>query len=119
MIRHFTKEPHKPLSITESSNQLYVGTYGGIIFVYQNEIIINQFNGSDGDENYLTLIIFDQHGYMATSDASYPTSSLNLYSHNCPFTGKSITTHSIPRFIGFDSKGRFIQISDNQISIYN
>ena len=47
LIHHFHKSPHYPWSFAESSNQLYVGTYGVIIIVYQNEKIIHQFNGCD------------------------------------------------------------------------
>ena len=48
LIRRFSTSQYWPNSITESSNQLYVGTDGGIILVYQNEILINQFNGCNG-----------------------------------------------------------------------
>ena len=45
LIHRFSTSPHTPWPITISSNQLYVGTTGGIILVYQNEKIINQFIG--------------------------------------------------------------------------
>ena len=117
-IRRFSTSPYQPWPITESSNKLYVGTLGGTILVYQNEIIINQFNGCNGDSTALTSILFDPNGYMATS-CDYPTNKLYLFSPNGSFTGKSITIPSTPQYIGFDSKGRFIQILWNQISIYN
>ena len=116
LIRSFSTSPHTPYLITESSKILYMGTSGGIILVYQNEKIINQFNGCDGNSVYLTSILFDQTGYMATSCDS---SKLYLFSPNGSFTGKSITTPIYPRYIGFDSKGRFIQISYYRISFYN
>ena len=118
LIRHFSTSPHEPYSITESSNKLYVGTSGGIILVYQNEKIINQFNGCDGKSKYLRSILFDQNGNMATS-CYQPTNKLYLFSPEGSFTGKSVTTPDYPYYIGFDSKGRFIQISAYQISIYN
>ena len=117
LIRRFSTEPHKPYSITVSSNQLYVGTTGRIIIVYQNEIIINQFNGCDGNSVDLSSILFDLTGYMATS--CFSANKLYLFSPNGSFTGKSITTPIRPHYIGFDSKGRFIQISSQQISIFN
>ena len=118
LIRRLSPSPHIPWSITESSNQLYVGTSGGIILVYQNEEIINQFNGCNGNVVWVESILFDKNGYMATA-CDDPTNKLYLYSPNGSFTGKSLTTPVNPRFIGFDSKSRFIQISSEQIIIYN
>ena len=117
LIRRVSTKPHQPWSIAFSSNKLYVGTQERIILVYQNEEIINQFNGCNGNSYHLTSILFDQNGYMATS--CLHTNKLYLFSQNGSFTSKSITTGSYPRFIGFDSKGRFILISSKQISIYN
>ena len=117
MIRSFSTSPHYPFSITVSSNKLYVGTQGGgIILVYQNEKIINQFNGCNGNSDIMMSIYLDQNGYMATTCLS--TNKLYLLSPNGSYIAKSITTPSDPRYIGFDSKGRFVQISTNQISIY-
>ena len=78
----FSTEPHQPWSITESSNQLDVGTGEGIILVYQNEEIINQFNGCDGNSVELNSILFDPNGYMAITCSSYSTNKLYLYSPN-------------------------------------
>jgi len=118
LIRRFSTLPHSPWSITISSNQLYVGTDNGIVLVYQNESLINQLNGCNGNIDYVTSILFDPNGFMATT-CSYPTNKLYLFSPDGSFTGKSITTPSDPSYIGFDSKGRFIIISGYQISIYN
>ena len=118
LIRRFSTSPHRPWSITESSNQLYVGTYdSGVILVYRNETIINQFNGCDGNSVTLTSILLDPNDYMATS-CSHPTNKLHIFSPNGSFTGKSLTTPAGPSYIGFDSKGRFIQISAREIRIY-
>ena len=59
----------------------------------------------------VTSISFEQNGYTSTK--------FYLFSQNGSFTGKSISTPLYPQYIGFDSKGRFIQISKKQISIYN
>ena len=118
LIRSFSTSPHYPWSIIESSNRLYVRTYGGIILVFQNEILINQFNGCNGNSDMLISILFDQNDYMATT-CSDPTNKLYLFSPNGSFTGKSITTPFSPRYISFDSKGRLIEISDGTIRIYN
>ena len=105
-------------SITVSSNQLYVGTSGGIVLVYQNEILINQFSGCNGNSCALNSILFDLNGYMATTCFSQ-INKLYLFSPEGSFTGKYLTTPDYPRYIGFDSKGRFIIVSENQIIIYN
>ena len=120
LIRRFSTEPHWPFSITESSNKLYVGTaWSGILLVYKNEKIIKQFNGCNGNNFWVESILFDQNGYMAISCALSQSSKLYLYLPNGSLTGKSIATPDYPYYIGFDSKGRFIQISDKKISIYN
>ena len=117
LIRRISTSPHYPFSIVISSNQLYVGADEGMILVYENDILINQFNGCDGNSDSLHSILFDTNGYMAT--ACDRTSKLYLFSHDGSYTGKSITSPDRPHYIGFDSKGRFIQISSGQISIYN
>jgi len=117
LIRLFSTSPNTPYSMTFSSNQLYVGTSVGMILRYQNEILINQFGGCNGNSDYLRSILFDPNGYMATSCYS---NKLYLFSSNGSFTNKSITTPLYPQYIDFDTKDRFIQISAaKQISIYN
>ena len=118
LIGRFSTSPHEPYAITISSSTLYVGTANtGMILVYQNQILINQFNGCNGNSAYLQSILFDPNGNMATA-CHDPANKLYLYSPYGSFTGKSITTPFSPRYIGFDSKGRFILISWYQISIY-
>ena len=91
LIRRFSTSPHDPWSITISLNQLYVGTaHTGIILVYQNEILINQFNGCNGNSVTLSSILFDPNGYMATTCWD-PTNKLYLFSPNGSFT-RQITT---------------------------
>ena len=116
LIRRISTSPHIPWSITISSNQLYVGANGGIVLVYQNETLINQFNGCNGNSDLVTSILFDPNGYMATTCLYY--NKLYLFSPDGSFTNKSISTPQYPLYIGFDSKGRFILISSYQISIY-
>ena len=118
LIRRISTSPHEPWSITVSSNKLYVGTSGGIVLVYNEEIINQVIDGCNGNITLLTSIYFDPNGYMGTS-CDHPINKLFLFSPNGSFTGKSITTKYAPSYIGFDSKGRFIQISYFEISIYN
>jgi hypothetical protein len=110
--------PYKPYSISENNNKMLVGTGHGIILVIQNEVIINEFNGCNGIIITVTFILFDQYGYMATI-CSDPINQLYLYNSNGTYTGTSLSTPKNPRYIGFDTKGRFILISVNQIIIYN
>ena len=120
LIRRFSTSPNQPFSITISSNHLYIGTYGGIVLVYQNEKIINQFNWCDGNSNYLLSILFDANGYMATTcsnDIVYLY--FQIYVPNGSFRDKYLTTPTYSRYIGLDLHGRFFQISGEQISIYN
>ena len=117
LIRRFSTSPYFPWSIAESSNQLYVGTEGGIIIVYQNEIRVNKFYGCDGSNDYMTSILFDQNGYMAAiCDYSH---KVYLFTSNVSFTGNRIITPNVPSYIGFDSKGRFILVLVRQIIIYD
>ena len=115
LIRRFSTLPYAPGAITVSSNQLYVGTFTGIILVYQNEILIKQFDGCNGYSDWLSSVLFDQNGYMATSCSG----RLHLFYPNGSLIGKSITVPPESEYIGFDSKGRFILISENQMNIYN
>ena len=117
LIRRVSTSPRQPWPITILSNQLYVGTWEGIILVYENEMLINQFNGCNENRGFLTSILFDPNGYMATT--CYLSNKLYLFSSNGSFTNKSITTHESPWYIGFDTKDRFIQISLKQITIFN
>ncbi len=44
---------------------------------------------------------------------------INLYYSNGTYTVNSLTTSPNPMYVGFDSKGRYVLISKNQISIYH
>ena len=109
---------YKPFSISEYNNEMFVGTTDGTILVILNELIINQFNGCNGDSVTLNSILFDQYGYFATS-CNNPTNKLYLYTSNRTYTGSSLSTPIAPRYIGFDIKERFVLISTNQILINN
>ena len=116
LIRRISTSPQQPWANTISSNQLYVGPWEGLILVYQNEILVNQFNGCNGNSDYVTPILFDTNGYMATT--CYFTNKLYLYSQNGSLAGNSASPQ-YPLYIGFDSKGRFILTSSQRISIYD
>ena len=63
-----------------------MGTYGGIILVYQNAEIIYRFNGCGGISGALESILFDANGYIATSCDSFPTPNLYLNYPSGSFT---------------------------------
>ena len=117
-LHNISTTPYQPFSITGYNNQLYVGTTNGTVLVIQNEIIVNQFNGCGGNNVWLTSVVFDDYGYMATSCRD-PSNTLYLLYVNGTSTGKTIATRVFPYYIGFDSKGDFIQISAHQITIYS
>ena len=116
----FSTSPYKPWSIEGYNNKLYIGTTNSTnsVIVVQNEGIVNQFNGCGESSVELKSILFDECGYMATSCFS-PLNKLYLNFANGTFTGKTISSQSHPYYIGFDSKGHFIQISARNIIIYN
>ena len=53
----FSTSPYYPWSITGHNNQMYKGTRNGTVFVVQNEVIVNQFNGCGG--NGVRLLPFE------------------------------------------------------------
>jgi hypothetical protein len=114
---NISTSPHYPYSISGYNNQMFVGVNAtGTILVIENNMILRKFNGCHGNAVRLAYILFDHCGLMATScnnNQSY------LYYPNETYTGKSLNTPANPRYIGFDSKGRFVQISWLQISVYN
>jgi hypothetical protein len=103
---------NEPFAITGFNNRMYVGCVSNPTLVIENQQIINTFDGCD----FVTSIIFDQSGYMATS--CYGERKLYLYDNNLSYTGKSISIDDGALTIAFDSKGRFVVVSSNQISIY-
>ena len=109
---NFSTSSYSPWSITEYNNQMYVGTTNGTILVIVNEVIINTFNGCNGNSVQLSYN-FDQCGLMATSCEN---SQLYLYDPNVTYLSKNKATPIYPNYIGYDSKGRFVQISAYQIS---
>jgi hypothetical protein len=116
-LRHnISTSPYKPCSLIEYNNQILVGTTNGIILFIVNEMIKKQINGCNERGVQISSILFDGYGYMATSCND---EQLYLYYSNGSFTGKNFTTPHAPRYIGYDSKERFVLISIYEIHIYN
>ena len=89
------------------------------ILVIENKQIINTLNGCGGISYYIpvTSIIFDQSGYMAKGCVNN-NNILYLYNNNLSLTGINKSAADFPHSIEFDSKGRFIVLSNSQISLY-
>jgi hypothetical protein len=114
---NISTSPYKPYSISGYNNQIFVGDNAkGTILVIENKKIKRIFNGCNRNLFMLSHILFDDCGLMATSCSN---NKLHLYYPNGTYIGKSLNTPDNPRYIGFDSKGRFIQISWEKISIYS
>jgi hypothetical protein len=64
----------------------------------------------NGDSVWLTFILFDQYGYMATICINR-IKKLYLYNQDGRYTGTSLSIPVYPRYIGFDTKERFVLIS--------
>ncbi len=114
--------PYSPWSISSYNNHMYVGCDYGKVLVIVNQRIIDTFDGCAGNGIRVTSLLFDQSGYMATSciysESTEDSISLFLFK-NSNYTGKSLSVAFNPKFIAFDSKGRFIVVSQRQISILN
>ena len=117
LIHSFSTKAYQAKSINGYNNQMYIGTSIGEVIVLQNEVIVKEFDGCDGKRDVVTSMLFDEYGYFATSCWG-KSNRLYLLFANGTYTGKNITTPILPHYIGFDSKGHFIQISSKQITLY-
>lgn len=113
----FTVLSTLPYSIAGYNDQLYVGTYSGSIFVIVNKKVINSFYACGGYSELVSSFIIDQFGSIA-SLCTITANFLFLYYSSGNYSGRSLSTAGIGEYIAFDSKGRFIIITDPQISIY-
>ncbi len=106
--------PNNPRSFGEYNNELYVGTSQSIVLVIVNKIVIRNFTGCSSSPIY--SIVVDNYGLLAM--VCYSNNSINLYHYNGTSTGYNLTTPTKPTYVGIDSKGRFVLLSQYQISIY-
>ena len=107
---------YAPYSIVCFDSQIYVGTSIGVVLVIANKIIINTFDGCLGNSGPLKYIIFDQFGYMITT--CYSVDKIYLYNSNGTYAGKSLATPMGSFYTEFDSIGRFVLGTRNQVSLY-
>jgi hypothetical protein len=114
-LNHTTSvSPNNPRSFGEFNNELYVGTSQSIVLVIVNKIVIRNFKGCSSGPLY--SLVADNYGFIAI--ACFSNNLVNLYYYNGTSTGYNLTTPTKPAYVGFDSKGRFILLTLNQIRIY-
>ena len=106
---------YNPWSIVGFDNQIYIGTLQGVVIVIFNKTITTSFKGCLGI-SLISSILFDQLGYMAITCLN--ENRLYLYNSNGFYVGKSLATGVFPLYTEFDSIGRFVLLSQNQISIF-
>jgi hypothetical protein len=108
---NFTKQLY---ALTEKNGKLYVGLNGGSIPVLENNLVVKTITTLC--TNWIISIVIDSNDVMGV--LCYDNSMLYLYTTNGSYTGKSMTTPSLPRFMNYDLNGRFIIAGQNQIKLY-
>ena len=107
---------YQPYSIQLYRNYIYTGTISsGNLLVIENKVIIRTVSVCTG--TFISSILIDNFGFMALSCFNEKKVYLH-YSATVNYTGMSLTHTVYPHFINFDSNGRFVVISLNQIDIY-
>ena len=113
LVDSISTSNYYPVSIHGYKNYIYVGTGTGELIVIENKVINQTFSVCTVT---LLSIQIDDYGYMAFS---CDQTAYLYYSANLSYTGMNTTYDVQPKFINFDSNGRFIVVSDYQIDIYN
>jgi hypothetical protein len=106
--------PHNPRSLAEYNNELYVGTMNSTVLVVVNKAIIRSFTACSSTR--VISMVFDEYGLMAI--ACRDSNLVNLFYSNGTYTTKNMATAHFPMYVGFDTKGRFVILSINQLKIY-
>ena len=117
-INNISTQSHWPYSISGYNDQLFVGTYSGIILIIEdNQIISDTFKGCNGNEFRIYKILFDELGFMATACSD---DNLYLYTINGTYKNKFISMMKYGIYlIGIDfSSGLVVANLDSGISIY-
>jgi hypothetical protein len=112
-LRTISTPGYATLAIAEFDNKMFVGTEQSRILVIENEIITRNFITNCTS---IKSILVDNSGYILILGT--PFDYVNVYHTNGTNTGKGIPTSSSQHFINFDSKGRLIMTSQNEINIY-
>jgi hypothetical protein len=104
---------NSPWALTEKNGKLYVGLYGGVISVLENNFVVK--NITTLCTRTITSIVIDANELMAVLCSN---NMLYLYTTNGSFTGKNMTTSTYPRFMNYDLNGQFIIAGQSQINLY-
>ena len=108
---------YNPWSLQGYNDKIYIGTDQGVLLVTLSKVIIQTIKMCKVWSR-LSSILFDHNGYVAFTCRT--ESVLILYnSAYMNYTGIQLNVPASPEFISFDEKGRFIVISDSQITVYN
>ncbi len=95
------------------NGKIYVGLYGGVISVVENNLVVK--NITTLCIGFISSIVIDANDLMAVLCFG---NMLYLYSTNGSYTGKNMTTPSLPRFMNYDLNGHFIIAGTVQINQY-
>jgi hypothetical protein len=107
---NFTNQPN---ALTEKSGKLYVGLYGGVISVIENNLVVKTITTLC--TYWINSIIIDTNELMAV--LCYTDDMLYLYSTNGSYTGKNMN-YPLYKFMNYDLNGHFILAGESQIDIY-
>jgi hypothetical protein len=101
-------------ALREKNGKLYVGLYGGVISVIENNLVVKTITTLC--TGWISSIVIDTNDLMAV--LCHSNNMLYLYSTNGSYTGKSMATPSFPRFMNYDQNGNFIIAGSFQINLY-
>ncbi len=105
---------NSPYALTEKNGKLYVGLYGGVISVVENNLVVK--NIPTFCTGWISSIVIDKNELMGVLCST--NNMLCLYTTNGSYAGKNMTTPSLPKFSNYDLNGNFIIAGSNKVNIY-
>jgi hypothetical protein len=106
---------NQPWALTEKNGKLYVGFTDGSIQVFENNLVVK--NITTLCTSVISSIVIDTNESMGVLCCTNP-GMLYIYSTNGSYTGKNLTTLSLPRFMNYDLSGHFIIAGESQINVF-
>jgi hypothetical protein len=104
---------YTPYAFAEYNNEIFAGTKESIVLVFKNNVMIRSFNTVCG---LISSIFIDSYGFILL--LGFNSGYVYLYHTNGTYIIQGISTSISPFFMNFDSKGRLIITSNNDIKIY-